>query len=351
MASISVCMIVKNEEANLPKCLDSLTGIADEIIIVDTGSTDATQDVARRYTDLVFEYTWTDDFAEARNFSLAKARCDYVYVADADEVIDEENRERFVQLKQAILPDVEVVEMAYANQLSQSTTSNFDVEFRPKLFRRLRPFQFVDPIHEVLRTDPIVYRSNVVIRHNPTEGHGVRDLAILAKLVARGMKFSSRLEMMYARELMLAGELADFRAARPYFETVRADPTRPSEVLRRAACVLARCAVLQKDGDMLLRFAAPELVGQPPAEICCALGDYYLATDDEQQAADWYAAALSGAQPELLAASVGSIPLYGLAECFERAGDGERAEYYRAQAQEWDPAILDIDKQDTPAES
>lgn len=350
MTTISVCMIVKNEEANLPGCLDSLKGVADEIIVVDTGSTDGTKKVAEKYTNLVFDYKWNDNFADARNFSISKARSEYVYVADADEVIDEENQARFAQLKKAILPEVEVVEMAYANQLARNTTANFDIEFRPKLFRRLRSFQFVDPIHETLRTDPVVYRSNVIIRHNQGAGHGVRDLSLLGKLAAKGEKFSSRLEMMYARELMMVGELADFRAARPYFESVRADPTRPSEVLRRAACILARCAVLEKDGDMLLRYAAPELVGQPPAEICCALGDYYLATGDEQQAADWYGAALSGAQPELLAASVGSIPLYGLAECFQRGGDAERAEYYRMRAQEWDPNALNVDRQDAPAE-
>ncbi len=343
MASISVCMIVKNEENTLAGCLDSLKGIADEIIIVDTGSTDSTKEVAGRYTSRVFDFEWSDNFADARNFSLSKASCDYIYTADADEMIDEENQARFVQLKEAILPEVEVVEVAYANHVGNRTTANFDVEFRPKLFRRLRAFQFVDPIHETLRTDPVVYRSNVIVHHHPTGGHGVRDLGLFAKLVARGMRFSGRLEMMYARELMMVGELEDFRAARGYFEEVRADPTRPPEVLRRAACVLVRCAALEKDGDMLLRFAAPELVGQPPSEICCCLGDYYLSINDEQQAADWYAAALSGAEPELVAATVGSIPLAGLAECFERAGDEERAEYYRTRAEEWNPTALAVE--------
>lgn len=65
MCTISLCMIVKNEESVLARCLDSVRGIADEIILVDTGSTDATKDIARRYTDKVFDFVWVDDFAAA----------------------------------------------------------------------------------------------------------------------------------------------------------------------------------------------------------------------------------------------------------------------------------------------
>ncbi len=338
MATISVCMIVKNEESVLARCLDSLGSLPDELIIVDTGSTDRTGEVARKYTDKVSDFAWVDDFAAARNFSIDKATCDFIYTADADEMIDDENRERFEQLKSALLPEVEVVEMAYANQTEHNTTENFDMEFRPKLFRRLRRFRFVDPIHEALQTDPIVYRSNVVVQHCPTGNHGQRDLDLLAKLAAKGERFSGRLEMMYARELMMVGEAKDFLAARHYFETVRNDPARPAEVLRRASCVLCRAAALTRDGAMLLKFAAPELVGQPPAEICCALGDYYLAEKDEQQAADWYGAALSGAQPELVATSVGYQPLMGLSECFHLAGDTERADHFRSRAEAWNPS-------------
>ena len=70
MIKISVCMIVKDEGMRLNACLDSLTCIADEIIIVDTGSKDDTKDVAAEYTDKIFDYPWRNDFAAARNFAL-----------------------------------------------------------------------------------------------------------------------------------------------------------------------------------------------------------------------------------------------------------------------------------------
>ena len=92
MISISLCMIVKNEEKLLKRCLDSYRPVCDEIVIVDTGSTDRTKEIAAGYTDLIYDYPWDNDFAAARNFAFSKANCDYIFSADADEVLDEENR-------------------------------------------------------------------------------------------------------------------------------------------------------------------------------------------------------------------------------------------------------------------
>ena len=72
MITISLCMIVKNEEQVLSRCLDSLAGLMDEIIIVDTGSCDRTREIAARYTDKIYDYIWKDDFADARNFAFSK---------------------------------------------------------------------------------------------------------------------------------------------------------------------------------------------------------------------------------------------------------------------------------------
>ena len=73
MITISLCMIVKNEEKVLARCLDSLEGLMDEIIIVDTGSTDRTKEIAAGYTDKIYDFEWVDDFSAARNFSFSKA--------------------------------------------------------------------------------------------------------------------------------------------------------------------------------------------------------------------------------------------------------------------------------------
>lgn len=137
MIRISLCMIVKNEEKVLDRCLASIFDLMDEIIIVDTGSTDRTKEIAGKYTGRIYDFAWCDDFSKARNFAFEKAACDYIYSADADEVLDEENHEKFRLLKENLMPEVEIVQMYYGNQLANGTVYNFDRELRPKLFKRL----------------------------------------------------------------------------------------------------------------------------------------------------------------------------------------------------------------------
>lgn len=86
---ISLTMIVKNEERCLARCLESVKGIVDEMIIVDTGSSDQTKEIAEQYGAKVYDFTWCDDFSKARNYALSKATYNWRLVLDADEWIEE----------------------------------------------------------------------------------------------------------------------------------------------------------------------------------------------------------------------------------------------------------------------
>ncbi len=99
MASISLCMIVRDEEAVLGWCLESVAPAVDEIIVVDTGSIDGTKAVAAAYTDRIFDFAWVDDFAAARNASFAKATGDYILWLDADDVLLPEDLDALLCLK------------------------------------------------------------------------------------------------------------------------------------------------------------------------------------------------------------------------------------------------------------
>lgn len=85
--SFSLCMIVKDEEQHLSRCLGSAKPVVDEMIVVDTGSTDRTRDIAKVFGAKVYDFKWTDDFSAARNYSLSKAKGNWIFVLDADEVI------------------------------------------------------------------------------------------------------------------------------------------------------------------------------------------------------------------------------------------------------------------------
>lgn len=84
---ISICMITKNEENNLEECLKRLEGLEYEIIVVDTGSSDSSKDIASKYTNHVYDFQWCDDFSAARNFSISKATNDIVFIIDSDEFV------------------------------------------------------------------------------------------------------------------------------------------------------------------------------------------------------------------------------------------------------------------------
>ncbi|MFD7524826.1 glycosyltransferase [Paenibacillus chitinolyticus] len=86
--TISLCMIVKDEERSLDRCLSSVQGIVNEIIIVDTGSIDRTKEIASKYTDKIYDFEWVNDFSKARNYALSFAKSDYILQLDADEMLE-----------------------------------------------------------------------------------------------------------------------------------------------------------------------------------------------------------------------------------------------------------------------
>src|SRR4051812_23215378 len=91
---VSLCMIVKNEEANLAACLDGIVGLVSQMVIVDTGSTDRTREIATRYGAHIVEFPWIDHFAAARNTALPHVTGDWIFWLDADDRLDEDNRAR-----------------------------------------------------------------------------------------------------------------------------------------------------------------------------------------------------------------------------------------------------------------
>ena len=100
--TISLCMIVKNEEYYIDNCLKSIYDIVDEIIIVDTGSTDKTKEIVSKYTNKIYDFKWINDFAAARNFSFSKATCNYIMWLDADDVLYESDREKLKEYKKTL---------------------------------------------------------------------------------------------------------------------------------------------------------------------------------------------------------------------------------------------------------
>lgn len=324
MPTISLCMIVKNEEAVLARCLDSIADLMDEIIIVDTGSTDHTKEIAAQYTSKIYDYKWTNDFSAARNFSFSKATMEYIYAADADEVLDETNRERFLRLKSALLPEIELVQMKYVTQSDFNTVLNAQKEYRPKLFKRLRTFTWIDPIHETVRLTPVIFDSDVEILHLPQSLHSKRDFSIFIKAFEHDGQFSPKIRTMYAKELLKTGDTKDFADAKHIFRAIfDNDPS--DDARKEASCVLARVYRLEDNKNEFFKLTMKDMLTTPCSEICYELGTYFLGQRDYDEAVLWFYNAAYETESILDIHTSGDLPLLGLVECYEMLLADEKA--------------------------
>ena len=334
MTTFSLCMIVKNEKSTLDRCLSSIADIMDEIIIVDTGSTDGTKDIAKRYTAKVYDFPWVDDFSLARNFAFEKATCDYIYSADADEVLDEENRTRLKNLKSVMMHGVEIVTMWYVESGVQ-TVLNVKRERRPKLYKRLRKFVWIDPIHETVRTDPVVFDSDIEISHRPEGNHSDRDFSIFETAYATQGKLSKKLYKMYAMELYKWGDADRLSHGAKIFRQVMAEEQIDSELFNMFCAVIARAERMLSNHAGFMKYAMKVISTGGCSEVCVELGDYYRDREDYEEAAIWYYNACYETGSVLDIRSSGSETLVKLSDCYEKLGDGDLSARYLTAASEW----------------
>jgi glycosyltransferase involved in cell wall biosynthesis len=144
--NLSVCLVVKNEEKYLTRCLNSIKDIADEIVIIDTGSTDKSLEIARQFTDKVYIIKWHDDFSKARNFALGKATGEWILFLDGDEELTPESIE---PLRQRInRTNWEGCLIKVLNRYNSGSGIELapDVIFR--LFRNKKEYRYAGAIHE-----------------------------------------------------------------------------------------------------------------------------------------------------------------------------------------------------------
>lgn len=341
MITISSCMIVKNEENVLERALKGIAKISDEIIIIDTGSTDRTKEIALKYTDKVYDFQWVGDFSKARNFAFEKATMEYIYSADADEIIDDANIQRFITLKKAMLSDIEIVQMKYTNQLYLGTTYNYDTEYRPKLYKRIRKFIWQEPVHEAVRLFPVVYDSDIEIIHMPEQNHSERDFRIYKHMIDAGEILSEKLYLMYAKELYISGTDNDIIDAYEFFQNSLRSEIRSIKETKAAQCILVRYGRITNDINVLMSNSLKNIAdGESSAEVCCELGEYFYALGDYLEAELWFYNAAHETSSELSIKSSGVTALSGLERCYTALGNSEKAIEYKKLADEWEYPVV-----------
>ncbi|SFW31844.1 glycosyltransferase family 2 protein [Selenomonas ruminantium] len=147
--AVSVCYIVKNEEKTLSVSLDSVQAVADEIVVIDTGSTDKTKTIAQSYGAKIYDYTWQDDFAAARNFALSKVSGDWVIFLDADEYFSEETRKNLGMVIPQQEPSVNLL-LIQRQDVDEAGKVMLSL-YVPRIFRRKADLRYEGAIHEELR--------------------------------------------------------------------------------------------------------------------------------------------------------------------------------------------------------
>lgn len=289
MITISLCMIVKNEEQVIDRCLASVVELVDEINIVDTGSTDRTKVIVRKYTNRIFDFKWIDDFSAARNFSFQQATQQYVLWLDADDVITEENAEKIKALKQSLQPNIDAVSMVYHLSFdAQGNVNSFLSRYR--LVKRHQNFQWIGAVHEYLAVNGQLFESDIAITHLPLEHDYNRNIKIYEKMRDAGDEFSSRDLFYFANELF---DHRRFDEAINYYEAFLNRRNGWIEDEITACFKLADCHLQMNDQKNMIAATLRSLTYDlPRPEACCRIGYFFMEQQDNLKAIFWYNKAL-----------------------------------------------------------
>jgi len=188
--TISLCMIAKDEEAFIEDCLKSVHGLVDEIVLVDTGCTDRTVEIARRYGAKVVAHAWRDDFSDARNVSLQHAIGDWVLWLDADERLERSSAEA---IRRAITdPQFAGYLVEIHNDLGDAQNRGSFIHRACRLFRRLPVTCFEGRIHE--QVVPSLERNGYEVAF--LKGVRIRHLGYRSEIVAERRKQERTIRML-----------------------------------------------------------------------------------------------------------------------------------------------------------
>ena len=324
-------MIVKNEEENLHNCLNNADDYADEIIIVDTGSSDHTKEIAKQYTKNIYDFEWCDDFSRARNFSFDQAKCEYIMWLDADDFLPKESVEEIKKWKLS-QEECDVLMCPYV--------AGFDKKFNPifkynreRIVKNKINLRWQDRVHEVIVPQGIIRKNEkILVYHNKKkENASERNLNIYRDMIVKGEEFSARNKFYYARELYFNGYIDD---AICEYEKFLNDSRGWVENKIEAHLNLSRCYA--KVGKIELAFKvlfSSFVYALPRGEVLYEIGNLYVLQGDFKKAIYWFKFALNSKSCIESGAFINEecysfLPAMQLCYCYSKLGDNLSAYFY-----------------------
>jgi tetratricopeptide (TPR) repeat protein len=352
---LSVCLIVQNEEEFLGNCLDSLRGLAEQLIVIDTGSTDQTIEIAKNRGAEVHNFLWSDDFSAARNAALAKATGDWVLMIDADEELSSESHAPL----QAMLATKSV--MAWRLPLVDVGREDEGCCYVPRLFRNAPGLFYVGRIHEQVFPSLEASRrawgldnslGKAVLRHHgyradvcQARGKTARNLRLLKQAVVESPR-DANLRMNYGLELVRSEQLErglpEYRTAFDLLSAAlnsEAAPELREMLLSQFTTQLLKTRQFNEVTQVLTSPLAQ--AGGLTASLHFSLGLACIELNRFQDGADQMRACVAMRGIPALAPINGEIhkagPRHCLAICFERLDNPEAALEQLRMAIEEDP--------------
>ncbi|MCR8633227.1 glycosyltransferase family 2 protein [Paenibacillus sp. N5-1-1-5] len=315
-------MIVKNEEQVLERCLSSVMGIVDEIIIVDTGSNDRTKEIASQFTDHIHDFIWVNDFSAARNFAFQQATQEYILWLDADDILLEEDADKFRQLKNHLPSDTDAVSMIYNLAFDEHGNVTSSLR-RNRLVKRTNNFKWIGVVHEYLEVYGNIHNAEISITHDRKHTQSSRNLHIYENKEAAGLPFSSRDLYYYANELLDHGLWE--RSLYQYERFLERGDGWVEDVIsaygKAGDCLHSLGRTLEAKAKVLQAFAHT----LPRAENCCRLGYYHMEEANYEDAVYWYKTAAALVRPQNTQAILNHacwswLPHLQLCVCYNKLG-------------------------------
>ena len=291
--TLGIYMICKDEIQSIGNLLDVICPIVDEVVVLDTGSTDGTFDVlqekTKSYTNMTLSaHEWNNDFGEARNIAMNKLSTDFAMWLDCDDILNEDTVEfikNFGKFAEHVPADVYM--MKYL--LSRDINGNPEVIMgRERITRMNKGFKWIGFIHEYLSTDQEHNYANIpnefYIEHHKVKKYTSRNLDIYESKIASGVELTARDQVYYGNELYYNGK---------YKEAIERLNTCVQFNVSWYGDLIDSCIKLANmhsafDDKKYHLMNALKYGPSPRPDILCLIGDLYKDNNDNEQAAAWY---------------------------------------------------------------
>lgn len=344
MVSVSLCMIVKNEEDVLERCLKSAAGLADEIIIVDTGSTDRTKEIAGKYADQVLDFAWCDDFSAARNFSLRAASNNWIFMLDCDEYIKTMDVEELNYFRKHLSDSVGSV--SRENLVTENGVQVVNNTDNTERFFDRRLYHYTGIIHEQLTPkrgkEISAYLLQTTIFHT---GYDMTEEEQRAKYLRNYTLLKKQLECgpenpyLYYQLGKSCEIIEDYAAACDYYSKGLSFDLDPELAYVQAMVVSYGNALLRTGKkEEALGFESIYDAFSPLADFIYLMGNIYKQNQMYEQAFEQYQKAVGMTQCRLEGAN-SFLPVYQTGEICEIIGDIPAAVSCYQQCGSFAPAV------------